>query len=77
MKFWRDILTGIDGQTYDNGRVLCFMSYMVYFGLAIAALAIGKPWQPMDFASGVGTMAVGFGVNLHLKKSTEPGHENN
>lgn len=73
MKLIRDILTGVDNSTYDIGRVLCLVSHAVYFALAIASFYIEKPWAPMDFASGIGTMAVGFGVNLHLKKSTEPG----
>lgn len=76
-KLFNDILTGIDNETYDSGRVLCFMSYIVYFSLSIAGSINGHPWQPMDFSAGCGAIAVGFGVNLHLKKSTEPTGKNN
>lgn len=72
MKLIKDILTGIDKETYDNGRVLCLLSFLVYYALALASVVSHNPWTPLDFAGGVGTMAVGFGVNLHLKKSTEP-----
>lgn len=68
----KDILTGIDKETYDNGRVLCLLSYIIYFAMALGSILVDKPWSALDFAGGIGTMAVGFGVNLHLKRSTEP-----
>lgn len=71
-KLLKDILTGIDNETYDNGRVLCLMSYLVYFTMALGSVVMKAPWPAMDFAGGIGTIAVGFGINLHLKKSTEP-----
>lgn len=74
-KMVKDILTGIDGETYDNGRVLCLASFLVYFILSIASFVIEKPWGAMDFAGGIGTMAVGFGSLLHLKRETEPGEK--
>lgn len=72
MKFFKDILTGIDNETYDNARVLCFMSHIVYFAMAFMSYVINKPWQAVDFASGIGAMAVGFGIHLYMKKDTEP-----
>ena len=75
-KLCKDILTGVDNETYDISRVLCLMAHGIYFALAIASFVIEKPWAPLDFASGIGTMAVGFGVNLHLKRATEPGAGN-
>lgn len=72
MKFFKDIMTGIDNETYDSARVLCFMSHIVYFIMAFFSYVIEKPWQPVDFASGVGAMAVGFGIHLYMKKDTEP-----
>lgn len=77
MKFFRDILTGADNVTYDNARVLCFMSHIVYFVMAFTSYIINKPWQPVDFASGVGAMAVGFGIHLYMKKDTEPQGKSN
>lgn len=75
IKFIKDILTGIDGESYDNGRVLCLASHLVYFCMSAAALYIDHTWDAVAFATGIGTMAVGYGVNLHLKKSTEPGND--
>lgn len=71
-KITKDILTGVDNQTFDNGRVMCVLSFIVYFFMAGYGVIQSHNWNPLDFASGVGTMAVGFGVNLSLKKSTEP-----
>lgn len=66
-KILNDILTGSDNKSYDHGKVLGFISFIFYYALAFASLLEGHAWQAMDFASGVGTMAVGFGVHLKLK----------
>ena len=75
MKLIKDILTGKDGETYDSGRVLCLVSFLVYFALAFIGASDGEPWTALNFASGAGTMAVGFGINLKVKQSTEPDHK--
>lgn len=71
-KITKDILTGANNRDFDNGRVVCLLSFVVYYSLAIAAIFKGHPWSALDFASGIGGMAVAFGVNLRLKRSTEP-----
>lgn len=72
MKLVKDILTGIDKQSYDSGRVLCFLCYIVYFYMAIISTIHGHPWSAIDFSGGAGAMAVGFGINIKLKSDTEP-----
>lgn len=67
-----DILTGVDNKTYDHGRVLGLTSFIFYYILSMFNLVAGHPWSAMDFASGVGAMAVGFGIHLKLKSDTEP-----
>lgn len=71
-KLFKDILTGADNESFDHGRVLGLMSFVVYFGLAMFDLVTDHSWRPMEFASGIGTMAVGFGIHLKLKSDTEP-----
>lgn len=71
MKMLKDILTGKDNETYDNGRVLCVASFVVYFIMALASLH-ATPWSAVDFSAGIGAMAVGFGLNLKFKRDTEP-----
>jgi hypothetical protein len=76
-KVFTDILTGIDNSTFDHGRVLSFISFIFYYVFAFASLLEGHAWQAMDFASGVGAMAVGFGLHLKLKSDTEPMEKKN
>jgi hypothetical protein len=71
-KFLKDVMTGIDGESYDIGRVTCFFSFLVYFGLAIGGMIYNHTWDPLNFSTGAGAMAVGFGANLKLKSDTEP-----
>lgn len=66
-KLLKDILTDADNVTYDNGRVLCFLSHLVYFVMAFMSYVVDKPWAPIDFATGVAAIAVGFGIHLNLK----------
>ena len=70
-----DILTCSDNRTFDNGRVICILSYLMYFILAVLSYATNHPWGAMDFSAGATAMAVGFGINLRLKYKTEPNPE--
>jgi hypothetical protein len=72
IKILKDILTGADNESYDHGRVLGLMTFVMYFGLAVTALVINHSFDPMNFAGGASTMAVGFGIHLKLKSDTEP-----
>jgi hypothetical protein len=71
-KLTKDILTGVDNETFDHGRVMGLLSFLTFFVLAFYDLMTEHKWQAMEFASGVSAMAVGFGVNLKLKGDTEP-----
>jgi hypothetical protein len=71
MKFFRDLFTGVDGETFDLGRVL----------LAVGCIAMvfgaGKIiWTgALDFVAfggGFGGLLVGGGGLLALKRQTEP-----
>jgi len=75
-KLFKDILTGVDNETFDNGRVLCFASHMVYFIMAFLSYATSKPWAAMDFAGCVAAIAVGFGIHLNLKDGGKGGGAN-
>lgn len=76
IKLFKDILTGIDNQTFDQGRVTCLFSFISYHAMAIANLVMGHPWGAMDFAGGISAIAVGFGIHLKLKTDSEPGVSN-
>jgi len=70
-KMFKDVLMGVDRETYDNGRVLCFFTHIVYYVMAFASYIIDRPWGAMDFATGAAAIAVGFGVHLNLKSGGE------
>jgi hypothetical protein len=72
MKLLTDIMTGVDNKTFDNGRVLSITSFISYYVLALINILEGHSWSAMEFASGIGAMAVGFGIHLKLKSDTEP-----
>lgn len=70
-KILNDAMTDADNETFDNARVLCFLSFLIYFSMGIGSMFTGDPWGPMDFAGGVTAMAVGFGVNFHLNRAKD------
>lgn len=70
-KVVRDSLLSHDGKTYDNGRIICALSFNIYYMLAFYNTYLGHGWSAMEFASGATAMAVGFGINLHLTKKDD------
>ncbi len=72
MKLFRDILTGADNASYDCGRVFYFASNLAYMAMGFTSYVSNHPWGAMDFASGVSTMAVAFGIQIYMKKDSEP-----
>lgn len=71
-KFINDVLTGADNKSVDVGRVAFLASYAGFFIFGIVSVCLHHPWTALDYSSGVTAMAVGWGVNLKLKKDTEP-----
>lgn len=65
-KFFKDMLTDHTNDTFDVVKVICLLSFITYIALAIASLATDHPFSGIDFAGGIGTMAVGFGINFKL-----------
>jgi hypothetical protein len=76
--FFKDILTGKDGTSYDAGRVMGFVGGVAFvaFGFAQAYEMVTVPgFQEFPFANfgiGFGSVAAGIGMLLALKKDTEP-----
>lgn len=73
-KIFKHSLTLSDNETFDGSKVLCFVSFVIYFSLAIYDTINSGHWSPIDFAGGLGALAVGFGINLKL---TQPPVEKN
>lgn len=71
-KFITDILTGIDNQTIDIGRLLWALGVLVFLGISIGALVKGQPWEPEQYGIGLGAVLAGGGAGIGFKKGTEP-----
>lgn len=83
-RFFKDILTGKDGDSFDLGRVLGafgFLGYMVLGTLQMAMIIYGYIWSDkpdfhefpfLSFATGFGAIAAGAGSMIWMKKETEP-----
>lgn len=72
-KFIKDILTGLDGETYDTAKAAMWFGifgqvglsgYHIYKGLSIDFLAWG---------SGFAAILAAAGVAIKLKEKSEPG----
>lgn len=70
--FLSHIFTGVDGCTYDVGRVLWALSTVVFLGLSIAKLAITHDINLLEVGGGIGTILGSGGGALWLKRQTEP-----
>lgn len=73
--FLQHILTGRDNLTYDLGRVLWALAFLVGIGLAIYSVITQKPFDLTNYGLGVSGLLIAGGAALKLKESTEPHHE--
>lgn len=69
MKVIKDCITGIDGESFDVGRVLLASGVIVFLGLSIYH---HEKFDPMDFGAGLGGILVGGGAGIGMKSKTEP-----
>lgn len=72
MKFFKHILTGIDGETYDIGRVFGAISFIVGLSLEVHSVVNHVPFDFKDYGFGIAAIAAGVGAFLKLKETTEP-----
>lgn len=66
------IFTGIDGESYDLGRILWAKISLVYCGLSIYDVINVAHFDPQQWAIGAGAILAGGGGSLALKAKTEP-----
>lgn len=72
-KFFKDILTGKDNNTFDCGRAWLAFSVINIFGLAYVMIYKGMHVDLKDIAIAVSGIAAAFGWHIKLKQDTEPG----
>lgn len=72
--FIKDLLTGIDGQSYDIGRVMWALGVLFYLGETAYSVhaAVGHPFDYVQFGTGFGLIMGASAGALKWKESTEP-----
>jgi hypothetical protein len=64
--------TGIDGETYDVGRIIGLVWGIGYVALVGGSAIAGKSISLQDVGIGAGAIATGIGALLKLKENSEP-----
>lgn len=73
-KFWQDMMTGIDNQTYDVARVGGLVGLIVFLGLEIFVVVWKNvPFDMQAFGIAFGAMIAAIGAGIGFKAKTEPG----
>lgn len=71
-KFTKDCVTGIDGQSYDLGRVLWALAFLIGIALEVFCVVTARTFDLQQYGIGVGALLVAGGASLNLKAKTEP-----
>lgn len=74
-KFSRDCVTGADNESYDLGRVLWAMAFVVGVSLEVACVWTAREFDLEKYGLGIGALLLAGGGALGLKAKTEPKHE--
>ena len=72
MKIITDVLTGIDGKTYDNIRVGMMLTLLTLIGSMITLLWQGKPIDMLAFGGSAAAILGAGGFGIGQKSHTEP-----
>ena len=72
MEFLKHCFTGADNTTYDIGRVLWALAFLIGMGLNVYSIVAGKSFDLQNFGVGVGALLLAGGAAIKIKESTEP-----
>lgn len=72
LEFLKHCFTGADNQTYDIGRVLWALAFVIGLGMHVFMTLAGKPYDLQSFGLGVGALLLAGGAALKIKDTTEP-----
>lgn len=69
----KDCSTGVDGTSYDVGRILGAVTILCFVGVSVYVYTVLKqPFDPISWGTGGGGLFTGIGAHLMLKAKTEP-----
>ena len=69
-KFFKNLFTEPDNQTFCPIRLVAIIGVFQYLGLTTAHYVQHAVFMPQDFAIGFGALLTGVGVALGVKKDT-------
>ena len=68
----RHLFTGADNKSWDIGRFLWALAFLVAVILTFHGHVIGRPFDIQGFGIGIGTLLACGGAALKLKEGSEP-----
>lgn len=68
----KDVLTGIDGQSYALVKVIGFAVVLLFMALEVAAFFTGKPFDANAYGVGAGLVITAMGAAIKLSEKSEP-----
>lgn len=72
MKFIKDILTGVDGQTYDTAKAAMWTGIFGQIGLSGYHIYKGLTIDFLAWGTGFAAIIAAAGVAIKLKENAEP-----
>ena len=72
MKFVKDSLTGLDGESYGAIKVLGALIVLTYLCLTVAAFITGKPFDMQGFGVGAAAAVGAMGAAIKMTETSEP-----
>lgn len=72
LKWFKDILTGIDGESFDIARVSGAVAVVAQCALAGVHLYISHTFDAMSFGTGAAAIIAATGASIKMKQDTEP-----
>lgn len=72
MTFLKDMLTGVDGESFDVGRVLWVLGVFAFVILSGYSLYRGGAFDALGWGTGYGAILGGGGAGIGFKRKAEP-----
>lgn len=72
MNILKDIVTGIDGQSYALVKVVGLLTVAVFIGLELAAFILSKPFDGQSYGIGAGAAIAAMGAAMKFSEHSEP-----
>jgi hypothetical protein len=72
LDFLKHCFTGADNTTYDIGRVLWAVAFVIGLAMHVYMTLIGKPYDLQAYGLGIGAILLAGGAAIKMKESSEP-----